>query len=191
MTNFRRQFWKAVWLLGGLCTVVVLIVAWNLFQWFEYGRAVTFVDVAQDRARLIDWIESYASVDEFVQQLKARSLPFEIDRPKSSGTTAYRPPYEITMITIPSFSHLGFSGDLIVAFFNNRLVGADFYPSDMNGYRKRLSSEIGTSLNADSEATPHPNTRIWKATDYKGRDYIGWEDVRLAEEMRLWIKRYS
>ena len=159
--------------------------------WFEYYWPVSFVEVAQDRAELMDGIESYVRVDDFLAQLTRRSLSFEVRRPQPTPAQTRRPPYSITMVIIRQFSHLGFSGELTVTFFNDRLLGLRFFPSDIDGYLTQLLSKKSLDLRTQREARPSANTRVYLATEHSRGRYIGWVDVRLDAEISLWIKRYS
>lgn len=194
MKTLKLAF-HAVLVLGGIglavATVILLTMAAAVFDWKHHYQNVTFVDVAADRARLVDWIESYVSVDDFVKQLDARSLGHEIDLPNQTPATEYRPPFEITVVRMQSFDHLGFAGEFLVEFFNNRLSGVRFYPLDIVGYRERLRSKLGINLAAGTEVRLSANARAWSATDFEGREYVCWQDDRLAEEIDLWIERYS
>lgn len=158
--------------------------------WAEYFRPVSFEAVAPDNALLIEGVESYLSVDAFLLKLKARSLAYEVER-SPTPEKSKRPPFNVTTVKVDAFSALGCTGQLTVEFFNDRLVGVRFFPSDMDEYRKRLLSQRGLDLLTQSEASASSNARVWSASDQAGRSYVGWEDVRLAKEMELWIKRYS
>ena len=75
-------------------------------------------------------------------------------------------------------------------FFNDRLMETRFFPNGVDAYLATLAN-AGVDLTKQSEVTVPPHTRLWTEMDYKKRRYVGWEDVRLAEEMKLWIKRYA
>jgi len=157
--------------------------------WFDYFSSIDFQDKASDKALLIGNIQSYQAVSLFLTQLRAQSLSFKLDSSTLTQDKSSRPPFDITTVTVGQFSHLGYAGELIVDFFNDRLVGLRFYPSNIIGYQQALARngvEIPSQGNYRSG-----NTRVWYGTDYTGKHYIGWEDVRLAKEMDAWIKRYS
>lgn len=170
--------------------MAVALTVGGLIWWFEYYRHITFEDVAADKAQLIDQIQSYVTVENFLRQLDARSLTYELKRPKATNSsTASHPPFRVTTVKIDRFSDLGYTGELYVAFFNDRLASVRFYTLDIDGYRGQLLSQKGIDILTGPFV--FGSTRIWSATDHMGKMYIGWEDVRLAEEFDLWIKRYS
>ncbi len=95
-------------------------------------------------------------------------------------------------ITIKNYSHLGFSGELNIGFFNNRLMGTLFYSVDVEKYIASFNKTTDIKLNDNQEASLPPHTRIRVATDYQGhKKYIDWSDNRLDKEVNLWIERYS
>jgi hypothetical protein len=152
---------------------------------------MSFIAVAATRAKLISGIESYVGVNDFLADLARRSVEYEVNRPQSTPANTRRPPFEITTVTIRRFSHLGHVGLLTVAFFNDRLLGVRFFPSDVEGYLAQLRSQEGIDLRSQAEANPSEHTRVYAATEHQQGRYVGWEDTRLAAEMSLWIKRYS
>lgn len=156
--------------------------------WFEYFPPVNFQEVASEKAPLIEDVESYLRVEAFLAQLKARSLSFTIESPPSPSAKTNRPPFNVTTVKVGQFSHLGHPGELIVDFFNDRLVGVRFFPMDVAGYQQALAK---TGIDLSTDGHTFGNTRVWSAVDQTGRTYVGWEDVRLAREMEVWIKRYS
>lgn len=171
---------------------VVLIC--SLFFWLLGGcqdnyTSVSFVKVELERTKLLNSIESYQSIDEFKVFLSRSSFKWEEskDQPSPKG----RPPFNMHTITIKNYSHLGFSGELNVGFFNNRLMGTLFYPVDVEKYIAALTKMEGIKFDGDQEARLPPHTRIRVATDYQGHKYIDWSDIRLDKEVELWIKRYS
>lgn len=157
--------------------------------WFGYFYSIDFQDTVSDTALFIGNIQSYQPVLPFLAQLRAQSLSFKIESPTLTQEKSSRPPFDITTVTVGQFSHLGYAGELIVDFFNDRLVGLRFYPSNIIGYRQALARN-GVDLSSQGNYRSG-NTRVWYGTDYTGRQYIGWEDVRLAKELEAWIKRYS
>ncbi len=157
--------------------------------WFDYFSSIDFQDTVSDKALLIGNIQSYQPVSLFLTQLRAQSLNFKLESSTLTQDKSSRPPFDITTVTVGQFSHLGYAGELIVDFFNDRLAGLRFYPSNIIGYQQALARN-GVDLSSQGNYRSR-NTRIWSGTDYTGKQYIGWEDVRLAKEMEVWIKRYS
>src|SRR5438552_6146408 len=90
-------------------------------------------------------------------------------------------------ITIKNYLHLGFSGEMNVGFFNDRLISATFYPSDSEKYVQAIAKATGIKFDSTQEATLPSHTSVRLGTDYKGREYVDWSDLRLDKEVQLWI----
>jgi len=151
--------------------------------------SVSFLKVESDGTGLIDTIKSYQSINEFKGFLSRRSFRWEEseDQPSPKG----RPPFNMHTITIKNYVHLGFSGELDIAFFNNRLISTRFYPTDPEKYIEVLGEVAGIRFDSAQEAKLLRHTRVRFGIDYKGRKYVDWSDFRLDKEVELWIKRYS
>lgn len=152
--------------------------------------STSFVKVETERTKLINGIESYQSIDEFKGFLNRSLLQWEVcevSQPSSKG----RPPFDLYTIKIKSYSHLGFSGEVYIDFFNNRLSGITFYSSDVEKYFEALKNSAGIKLDDKQEAKLPPYTYVRLAVDYRGKKYIGWSDIRLDREISLWIRKYS
>jgi hypothetical protein len=173
------------------CLSLVLI---QLFLCLTVGcqdnhAPVSFLKVETERTKLINGIESYQSVDEFRNSLSRGSFQWEEseDKPSPKG----RPPYNIHVITIKSFSHLGLTGELVVTFFNNRLMATTFYPLDAVKYVAAVEKKVVLRLSENKKAKLLPHTCVRVAEDYNNRVYVDWSDIRLDQEHELWIKKYS
>lgn len=176
-------------LIASVSAVALLGAAY--LWWFGYVPPVSFVGLPDGTAKLIDGMDSCAPVDAIVRQIQSRSLRYAIDK-YSAPRKETQPPFDITTLTVQDFSHLGEKGELVLEFFNDRLAAALFFPADTPRYRARLASEEGLRLDAaHTETRPAEHTRVWIAVDHLGREYVGWEDLRLAKQMSVWIKRYS
>lgn len=176
----------------GAAAALVVGVLLALFFWFEYYRSVTFADIAKHRAKLINAIESYWSVEDLESYLTKRSLAWDLKRGQRPGLEDKRPPFIVDTVSIKNYPHLGFSGELVVEFFNNRLVGVRFFPRGIDKYIERLDSAENLDLARKREARVSEYTRVWIGeANQERKKYVGWEDVRLSNEMKQWIKRYS
>ena len=155
----------------------------------DNNASVSFVKVEAERTRLINGIESYQSIEEFKCFLARDSFQWEEseDKPSPKG----RPPYNVHVIKLKRFSHLGFKGELVVTFFNNRLMATTFYPLDVVKYITAVEKKEGFHLSGDKNTKISPHTRVKVAVDYENRTYVDWSDSRLDQEMAIWIKKYS
>jgi hypothetical protein len=174
-----------------ILALIIGVVFYHELWFLEYYHMppISFIKVESERTRLINGIECYQSIDEFKSFLSRSSLQWEESKDTQPSPKS-RPPFNMFTITIKNYSHLGFSGELNIGFFNNRLINTTFYPTVVEKYIEALGKE-GIKLDNKEEAKLLPYTRVRVATDYKGRRYIKWSDIRLDKEVELWIKRYS
>lgn len=160
--------------------------------------SMSFTEVATERSKLIDGIESYQSIEE----AKRRLPEWKMIENSSLAPGDPRPPFTIYVVSIKNYSHLDYAGELHLKFFNNRLAEARFYPNSFEQYVDRLKEieKLTFSVTDKSYGTPEavvpPYTRIWiynqpHLEQHGGSKYVGWEDIRLDKEETIWIKRYS
>ena len=111
-----------------------------------------------------------------------------------------RPRSDVLIVEVRAFTHCGVTGVLGLQFYNDRLTATLFYPEDLPAYLHGLAAKgihfEPPHSQADVRAQARevrlaPRTRIWLYRDYKDRDYIGWEDVKLIGEQNRWIDRHS
>jgi len=107
----------------------------------------------------------------------------------SPGVADGRPPFAIFTVDAQPMSCFGQRGFLRVSFFNDRLVEAWFYADDPDAL---LAAMREPGLVFDRvEPVKHGSVRIVARHDAAGRRYVNWQDVRLADQLRRWIMRYS
>jgi hypothetical protein len=132
-------------------------------------------------ALLIADIESYQSVDAFLQKHPAASQDFFAEENKGPGSSGA----QVTRLVVISFEHLGQKGQLDVSFFNDRLSGATFYPEQFEEYMLALEK---SGINArNGMGSEQAFSTVMAGTDYKGRKYISWTDNRLRAEFNKFI----
>jgi hypothetical protein len=197
--DIKRYIAAALLIVSRLAIVLGVLVAgyagYHLAR--EFWWPVTFVEVAKERTKLIDGLESYQSIEEAKSWFAARSFKWELVADNHLAPGDKRPPMSIYSVSIKNYVHLECSGELHVSFFNNRLMSAIFYPVEHDRYLDRLVKREGIRFVVDSkrpdvrEATVAPHTRVWPYRDYQGRSYVGWSDTRLEEEEMLWTMRYA
>ena len=145
----------------------------------------TFTESEKDRAQLFPGFESYASREEVMPKIARAQINLveESKRDKDS-----QPPYRIHAVKLP-YEHLQNRGELLLTFFNNRLMQTSFYPDDLDRYLAALrSSRI--ELHTGSEVK-NGHTAIWIGKDFDNKNYVGWADDRLRTQQRRWLSRYS
>lgn len=177
-----------------LIAVLALVVIGLTGAFFSFvnGRSISFVDVASDRTRLIDDIESYWSIQELENHLRKKSLVWERAQGQRPGPDDMRPPFIVDTVKINNYTHLGLTGEMHVVLFNNRVASTMFFAREMDKYIAQLAKTEGVDLVQNKEIKLPRHTRIWRGEAERDRKYyVGWEDMRLADEMDIWIKRYS
>ncbi|MGH9426391.1 MAG: hypothetical protein ACRD2L_08825 [Terriglobia bacterium] len=179
---------------GTLAFGSILLLLWatsGCEEIADYFSSISFIDVSAQRTKLINGVESYQSIEE-----ARRMFPvWEVVEQSSLGPKDNRPPFSIYKVSIKRYSHLGIWGELHLEFFNNRLMETWFYPGSFDKYVDLLEKKEGLGLKEERDGLRgtivSPYTHIWIYKDYKGRNYVAWEDTRLRREQRIWIKRYS
>jgi hypothetical protein len=166
---------------------ILLFIAFQL----GCGDNVTYTDVVDKPTLLIADIKSYQSIEYTKNQLVHGGYEWIVKEDSKSPQYDSRPPFDILTISIKKYNYLGFSGELVLNFFNNRLMSTWFYPDDISSFFKKLKIQLGTDMMSQSEITFGKYTKMWKDKDYQDRIYIGWHDIRLIEENNRWISRYS
>jgi hypothetical protein len=194
MSNARvmRLASNGIRVVGWLILVSVIgVVSWYLLWFLEYYHLppISFLKVESGHAELIDGIESYQNIANVKKYLASRSLVWEEVEARKS-TDVGRPPFNIDTITVKSYMHVGFVGDLKLTFFNDRLMATTFFSDDHEKVIRALQDK-GMKFDSNQEAMLAPHTRVRQGTYYNEGAYIEWFDIRLDREAELWITRYS
>lgn len=140
-------------------------------------------------SRLFHPMFSYWSLEKV--QKKAGIDKWEVlddRRPLSSDT---RPKFHLLQIKVADYTDAGYKGDLVLWFYNDRLMKTQFYVADIKEYLKVAQEEQKFGLSSDLSGDVSPSTRIWVGKDADGRTYLGMEDRVLITEMNNWIMKYS
>jgi len=102
-----------------------------------------------------------------------------------------RPRFSILRWRVPSCTVQAYSGELELLFFNDRLVSTAFYPSEPEAFFQHLKQMTGMTFGESGVSPTDGRTIIRTGRDYRGAVYAVWEDKRLAEEMRRWIRKFA
>lgn len=142
-------------------------------------------------SRLISPLKSYETVKDVQGDLKIKSDAWEVLEDRKPLVSDTRPRFETYVVALPTYFHRGVQGRLVLHFYNDRLMRAQFYPQDLDAYRSALAREDSISFNDQQETFIDPATKVWIGKDDKGKKYVGWVDKNLKAEMDDWIKKYS
>ncbi len=115
---------------------------------------------------------------------------FEIIEDRTPLPSDTRPPYRLLVISKKNERVNGQAGELVLTFFNDRLMTSQFYPADVAAARAAVEAGERLSL-AGGDAHIQPSTRVWVGKDENGRSYIGWIDKALQGEQDAWLKQYG
>ncbi len=98
-----------------------------------------------------------------------------------------RPPFRMLVIRVPDYIDHGFTGSLVLWFYNDRLMKTQFYVPNI----KQYANASGISVGSDMSGGISPHTHVWIGKEADGRTYLGMEDEVLKQQMDDWIVRYS
>lgn len=182
-----------------------LAAAWWFYQAQQltpvHPETLSFQQLDESRVLLADVFRSQDSEAAIATALEAAGLRVErsvLARPPSPRY----PPRRIASFSVLGYQHLACEGRLVLEFFNDRLMEADFRPDDPACYAARLRraypglSSIGTG-HAEWLAPP---LRIWSSVDL-ARSKVGrslgseglvlWQDMRLIAQRDDWDARFG
>ena len=163
-----------------------MLLALNLGACTESNDAYT--RVASTRAPLLANFESYLSPAEARARLPP-NLVTVVSEESSLKAGDPRPRFDFLVLSVHGYTHLGFRGELVLHFFNDRLMSTWFYPDSYQAYVDALRSS-GVNITGDSRSLGR-HTEAWTSKDYRRRFYVAWHDRRLSKENERWINRYS
>ena len=115
---------------------------------------------------------------------------FDIIEDRTPLPSDPRPPFRLLVISKKNARIEGQAGELVLTFFNDRLMTSQFYPSDLAAARAAVETGQQISL-AGGDSHILPSTRVWVGKDEGGRGYIGWIDKSLQAEQDAWVKQYG
>jgi|GEM_PF-1497059 len=167
----------------------------------EHPETALFRALQEPRVDLAGAFRSYDAEARVAAQLRAAGLQFRsaiLQRPPSSDY----PPRTMVMLTVADYQHLGHGGTMVLEFFNDRLMEADFRPDDPSRYAARLHRQYpglkrGRTGHAEWKAPP---LRLWSTVDL-ARSKVGrtlgsegvvlWQDLRLIQQRDDWDARFG
>jgi hypothetical protein len=151
----------------------------------------SFVSVRSDRVKLMDPFESYASITDVEDILRRLGYTWHAKEGDSTVVKGEsRPQFQVYVVQVDDFAHLEIKGMLRLEFFNNRLMATWFYPANLSVSREMIEKRY-PEVRAKGGGIIRKNTSIEFGVDHDKRGYIVWEDIRLRDELNLWIERYA
>jgi hypothetical protein len=141
--------------------------------------------------KLMPPLYSGYSVQKVQRELNLKAGDWEVLEDRRPLTSDQRPGFRILTISRPGFQKFGATGELVMTFYNDRLMTTLLYPTDLEALRGALAREAGISFSAQGDARIEPTTRVWIGKARDGRSYIGWIDLELERQQDEWIEKYG
>ena len=141
-------------------------------------------------SRLAGELYSGQSLEAVERKLDMMAGSFDIVMDRTPLPSDTRPPYRLLIISRKNQTLAGQTGDLVMTFFNDRLMTTQFYVADIAAARPAIEASQSIAL-ASGETHIQPSTRVWVGKDEDGRPYIGWIDKSLQAEQDAWVKQYG
>lgn len=175
-------------ILGGYLALALLV---NLLLGCGFDWSTTFSEAAKERAPLIDGIHSYQSIKEVRESLRGAYASWY--GPEAYGEekweSARKPPFRVQWVSLLDYSHVGFSGELTLWFYNNRLAETRFTAGNFGAFVEALAKQLPGLVTDKKEDRIAPYARV--SVSKESGVFVGWQDARLAKEGSLWTCLYS
>jgi hypothetical protein len=142
-------------------------------------------------SKLMPPLYSGYSVQKMQRELNLKSGDWEVLEDRRPLTSDPRPAFNILTISRPGFTKFDASGELVMTFYNDRLMTTLFYPTDLEALRSALARQAGISFSPQGDARIGSTTRVWIGKARDGRSYIGWIDLELERQQDEWIEKYG
>ena len=172
---------SGLWRRAGI-TVALLLVAVSL-SWLRLSSPRS--------VELAAGLRSRQTVAEAQRELQTSQAEWSVIEDSSLPPDDPRPPFDITTVSLAPFEHLGVTGELVLEFFNDRLVSVRFYPEQPRRYLEVLAESEAIDLSDRRGPTSRGGATIEKARDHRGRTYVIWSDPRLVRKRQRWVMRHS
>ncbi len=139
---------------------------------------------------LVSGLFSGQSLQSVERKLGMMAGSFDVLEDRTPLPSDTRPPYRLLIISKKNVPVDGQPGELVMTFFNDRLMTSQLYPADLARSRAAVEDAQKLSL-AGGDAHIPPSTRVWVGKDESGRSYIGWIDKTLQAEQDAWLNKYG
>ena len=149
-------------------------------------------EVAATRpARLLGGLRGGSSPAEAGTVLGKTPGTWKVIEKHETPPTSNRPRYSSLTASVGEVSESEHPGELVIVFFNERLLETRFYPTDFDGYRAAVERSLGQQLDMQKKSEVGDNLAVWIAADDNGRRFIAFEDTTVAQEQADWIGRHG
>jgi hypothetical protein len=143
-------------------------------------------------SKLVGPLYSGKSLEAVQRDLNLKAGDWDVLEDRRPLSSDKRPPFRIFTISKKDFPMLGVSGQqLIMTFYNDRLMTVQFYPYSMDAFKSALSAKDKVSISPEGDSFVAPSTRIWIGKDIQNDLYVGFIDRTLQQEYDDWVHKYD
>ncbi len=130
----------------------------------------------------MDAFESCTTSVAMRERLEGAGRAVSILHHQKDDRTDSRRRIDLLEFEVKDYQHLGYEGDLVLQFFNDRLLLAEFLPQDVDGYIDALR-EKGVDIRG-YQGVYLGNAYVWAFTGYRdNRRRVVWQDNRLHDDL--------
>ncbi len=143
-------------------------------------------------SKLVGPLYSGQSLETVERKLDLKPGDWEVIEDRKPLSSDKRPMFRIFTFSKKDFPLLDTPGqNLVMTFYNDRLMTVQFYPYNLDAFKGALQSQDNVSLSPDGDSSIAPSTRIWVGKDANKKLYVGFMDKALMAEHDDWMRKYS
>jgi len=142
-------------------------------------------------SKMVGPLYSYQSLETVERKLDLKPGDWDVLENRKPLSTDTRPMFRIFTFSKKDFPLLDTPGkNLVMTFYNDRLMTVQFYPYNMSSFKSALAAD-GVNLSAEGDGHIPPSTHVWLGKDDHGQLYVGFMDKVLEAEHDAWMAKYS
>lgn len=143
-------------------------------------------------SKLVGPLYSGQSLETVERKLDLKPGDWDVLEDRKPLSSDKRPMFRIFTFSKKQFPLLDTPGqDLVMTFYNDRLMTVQFYPYNLDAFKAALQSQDSVALSPDGDSHVAPSTRIWVGKDPSKKMYVGFMDKALMAEHDDWMRKYS
>lgn len=143
-------------------------------------------------SKLVGPLYSGKSLEAVERDLNLKAGDWDVLEDRRPLTSDKRPPFRIYTLSKKDFPLLGVPGQqLIMTFYNDRLMTVQFYPHSLDAFKAALASRENIAFSGDNDANVAPAAHIWIGKDRDRHTYVGFIDRTLQQEYDNWVRTYE
>lgn len=139
-------------------------------------------------SRLMGKLYSGQSLQTVQRQLRLTGGDWDVVEDQRSLTGGDQPASRLYVIRRKDILEYGQNGELVLTFFNDELVGVQFFPFDLDKFRSEVETRDKVAFSSQGDAHIEPSTRVWIGKDQSGRMYVGWIDKQRQAALDNWSR---